>query len=123
MLGLSPADHLEADRARVEESDRAIEHVEGDCLSPVRGFDVIIDPELARDERRDGRFGNEVVAVHPGVDHQANIRPVDPTVVEARRAGLARQVDHTPWHGPPGRRRADPFDPNPGRRWWLWGWF
>src|SRR4029077_6012730 len=25
--------------------------------------------------------------------------------------------------GLPGRGGADSFDPNPGRRWWLWRWF
>ena len=99
MLGLSRADHLDANLARVEESDRAIEHVEGECLAPVRGFDVVVHPELARDERGDGRFGDELVAIHPGIDHQAELRAVDSAVVEARRGGLDRQVDHTPRRG------------------------
>src|ERR1700740_1662989 len=122
MLGLTRADHLDANLARVEESDRAIEHVEGECLSPIRGFDVVVHPELARDERGDGRFGDELVAIHPGIDHQAKLRAVDSAVVEARRGGLARQVDHTPRRGLTDRCGADPFDPNPGRRQWLWGW-
>src|SRR5882757_11035068 len=122
VFGLSSADHLDTDMAGVEESDRAIEHVEGESLWSVRGFDVVVDPELAGDKCRDGRFGYEVVPVHPGVKDQIERSRVDSAVIQARRRGLRREADRMPRRGLDGWGRADSFDPHAGRRWlhsWL----
>ena len=72
VLGLTGTDHVDGDMARVEESDGAVEHVEGKGLGVIRRLDVVIDPQFAGHECGDGRFADEVVPVDPGMDHQTD---------------------------------------------------
>src|ERR1700722_7386095 len=119
MLGRSRADQLDGDMACVEKADRAIEHVESESLRAIGGLCVVVHPKFAGDERGDGRFADELVAVDARVDDHTELRRVDSTLVEAGRGGVHRELHRTPRRGRAGRDGANAGDAHAGRRWWL----
>src|SRR5437588_11850712 len=81
MFGLSGGDHLDGDLARVEKTDRAVEHVKGESLWAIGRLRVIIHSQLTGDKRGDRRFAQEFVSVYASVNDQAELRPVESTAV------------------------------------------